>query len=176
MTLTELLVFAFQEEASAGVALAELRQWKKDGIIEIVDAAVLARDKQGNIHVKETADPEPGKGALIGAVAGALVGMLAGPAGVVFGAAAGAGAGGFAAHKIDLGIPNERLEEIAQELQPGTSAIIALIERTSADQAVARLEQYGAKAVRQTLKDEVAKDLRTQTGPAELDDGAASKP
>jgi uncharacterized membrane protein len=176
MASTELLVFAFQEEASAGVALAELRQWKKDSIIDIVDAAVLARDEPGNIHVKETADPEPGKGALIGAVAGALVGLLAGPAGVVVGAATGAGVGGFAAHKIDLGIPNERLEEIAQELQPGTSAIIALIERTSADQAVARLEQYGAKAVRQTLTQEIAGDLRTQTAAPECDDGAAERP
>jgi uncharacterized membrane protein len=167
MASTELFIFAFQEEASAGVALAELQEWKKDGITDIVDAAVLVRDKQGRIHVKESADPEPGKGALIGAFAGALVGLLAGPAGAVVGAATGAGAGGFAAHKIDLGIPNERLEEIAQELQPGTLAIIALIERTSADQAVARLEQYGAKAVRQTVKEESAIDLRTQAASQE---------
>ena len=61
MASTELLVFVFEEEASAGVALAELRQWMQDGVIAIVNAAILTRDRDGRVHVRETADPEPGK-------------------------------------------------------------------------------------------------------------------
>jgi uncharacterized membrane protein len=159
---TELLVFTFQEGASAAVALAELKEWQKDGMIDIVNAAVLSRDEDGKIHVKETADPEPGKGALIGAVVGGLFGLLAGPAGVAVGAAAGAGVGGFAAHSIDLGIPNDQLRELAEALRPGTSAVVALIDRCWADQVVARLEQYGAEAVRQALKEEISAQLAAQ--------------
>lgn len=162
MACTELLVFAFEEEASAAVALAELKEWKKDGIFDIENAAILSRDRNGKIRVKETADPDPGKGALIGGVAGALIGLLAGPAGVAVGAAAGAGAGSLAAHSIDLGIPNDQLEEMANGLQPGTSAIIALIERDCADQVVTKLEQYGAQAIRQALKEEIAAQLANQ--------------
>ena len=171
MASTELLVFAFQEEASASVALAELREWKKDGVIDIVDAAVLVRDEDGGIQVKETADPEPKRGALIGAIAGSLIGLLAGPAGVAVGAAAGAGAGSLAAHKIDLGIPNEQLEAIAEGLQPGTSAIIALIQQASADRVVAKLEQYGAQTVRQELKEEIAAQLASQEDHTETATG-----
>ena len=159
MTSNELLVFAFEKEDSAAVALAELREWQKDGIVKIVNAAVLSRNRDGEIRVRETADPEPGKSALIGAVAGALIGLLAGPAGVAVGAAAGAGAGSLAAHKIDLGIPNDQLEEIAEKLLPGTSAIIALIEPPWTDMVAARLEQYGAEAARQAIKAEIAAQL-----------------
>jgi len=168
MSSTELLVFVFQEEASAGVALAELREWAVEGSVEIVEAAILVRDDEGEVNVKETADPEPGKGALAGAAAGALIGLLAGPAGVVVGAAAGAGAGALAAHQIDLGIANEALAEMATELRPGTSAILVLVEHPWTGQVAGRLEQYGARAVRQELKEEIVVQLGIQDSLAPL--------
>jgi len=168
MASTELLVFVFQEEASAGVALAELRQWVAEGSVEIGEAAILARDDKGEVRVRETADPEPGKSALVGAAVGALVGLLAGPAGAVVGAAAGAGAGGLAAHQIDLGMPNEELAEMATELRPGTSAIIVLVEHSWTGQVTGRLEQYGARAVRQELREEIAEQLGVQGSLAPL--------
>lgn len=101
----ELLVFAYPDETSADESLKKLKKLKKDGLIDIVNAAVIVKDEKGKVHAKETADPGAKQGALFGAVVGGLIGLIGGPAGVVIGAAAGAGTGGVAAKKIDMGIP-----------------------------------------------------------------------
>ena len=81
----------------------------------IDNMAVVRRDDNGRLHVKETGDPKPGKGAFAGGLTGAVLGALAGPAGIVAGGIVGAFAGaGMAAP--DTGIPDERLTEIGRAL------------------------------------------------------------
>lgn len=166
MAPLELLVYAFQDEQQADEALTKLREIKKQGIIDIVNAAVLIREMDGTIKVKDTADPEPKKGALIGGVVGGLLGLLGGPVAPFIGVAAGAGIGALIAKNIDLGIPNDQLTEIAEGLQPGTSSIIALIEHRWVDQLIPELENYGKMIVRQALKEEIADQLRRQVEEA----------
>ena len=52
----QVVVAAFKDEKAASSALAELKQAKKEGLIKIVDAAVLSKDASGKLHIKETAD------------------------------------------------------------------------------------------------------------------------
>ena len=168
----ELIVAAFNDEAKAGAVLKDLKGLEKDGVILLVNAAVMVKDEKGKITIKETEDVTSGKGALFGAIAGGVIGLLGGPVGVIIGAAAGAATGGVAASKIDMGFPDDSLKELESGLTPGSSAILALIQHQWVDAVVSELEKAGAKLFRQALQDELAAQLvegeaNTEEKPAE---------
>ena len=155
----ELIVAAFNDEGKAGEELKELRALEKEQLIVLLNAAVMTKDMDGKVTVKETDDVGAGKGALFGAIAGGLVGLLGGPLGVIVGAAAGAATGGVAANKIDMGFPDETLDELRGTLQPGSSAILALIQHQWVDRVVEELDKHGAVLFRQALKEELVAQL-----------------
>jgi len=123
----QLIVAAFQNEGDAKEALKALKQAKKEGLIKIDSAAILRKDEKGKIHIKETHDMGGGKGAALGGVGGAAVGLIAGAA-LAAPLAVGALIGGLVAKLRDSGFSDERLETLGESLQPGTSAIIAVVE------------------------------------------------
>src|SRR5258708_16693051 len=100
----ELLVAAFDGESAAETALKALKEMQADGVVSIVNAAVLVKTKSGHAHIKETGDVRAPAGAVFGAIVGGLVGLVGGPAGGIVGAAAGAAPRGPAAHQIRLGV------------------------------------------------------------------------
>src|SRR5258708_39434650 len=77
----ELLVAAFDGETAAETALKALKAMQADGVVSIVNAAVLVKTKTGHAHIKETGDVRAPARAGFGAIVGGLVGLLGGPAG-----------------------------------------------------------------------------------------------
>jgi uncharacterized membrane protein len=154
----QLIVAAFQDEKTADAALKQLKQAKKEGLIDIVDAAVLRKDQKGKLHIKETADMGGGKGAVLGGVAGAAIGLIAGPL-LVVPAAVGALVGGLAAKLRDSGFSNERLQTLGEGLKPGSSAIVAVVEHVWVAQVEAAMQQAGADAVTAALSADIAAQL-----------------
>ncbi|MGI9528734.1 MAG: DUF1269 domain-containing protein [Acidimicrobiia bacterium] len=117
-----MLIGAYTAENGAGDALSALKQAKHDGEFYYDDAAVVSRDSDNKVEVKETGDMSTGKGAGIGALIGGVIGLIGGPAAVALGAGAGAAIGGLAAH-ADAGFDNETLARIGGALPAGTSAL-----------------------------------------------------
>jgi uncharacterized membrane protein len=154
----QVVVAAFQEEGAAKETLKALKQLKKEKLIGIQNAAVLRKDEKGKIHIKETADMGGGKGSVIGGVAGAAIGVIAGPA-LVVPAAVGALVGGLAAKLRDSGFSNKRLETVADGLQPGTSAIIAVVEHKWVAQLEREMEEAGADLITAQLQADIATQL-----------------
>lgn len=155
----QVIVAAFKEEETADEALKALKEAKKERLIGIQDAAVIRRDEDNKLHIKETADMGGGKGAAVGGILGGVIGLIGGPAGVVLGGAAGAAVGGFTAKLFDAGIPDERLEEIGSALKPGTSAIIAIIEHKWVADVEKELAEAGADVLTEALRDDIAEQL-----------------
>jgi uncharacterized membrane protein len=153
----QVIVAAFQEERAADETLRALKQAKWEGLIGIQNAAVLRRDKKSKLHVKELKDWGGGKGAVAGGAIGAVVGILAGPGALAIGAA-GALIGGLTAKLRDSGFSNDRLNTIGESLQPGTSAIVAVIEH----KWVAQLEQEMAEAGADVATAAIAADVAEQ--------------
>src|SRR6266550_3070218 len=122
----QVIVAAFPSEQGAKEALHDLDEAKKQGLIGIKDAAVLSKDEQQKLRISDSADKGFGRGAMIGGVAGAAVGILAGPIG--WAALGGAAVGGLAAKARDGGFPDARLRQVGASLQPGSSALVAVIE------------------------------------------------
>ncbi len=152
-------VAAFQEERAAGQMLKELKELKKEKIIGLVDAAVIRKDENGKIHVKETADMSGGKGAGIGALLGGAVGLLAGPVGLWAG---GGAIVGWLAARRDKGFKNERLETVGEGLNPGTSAIIAVVEHKWVEQLEKELVEAGADVTTEGLAQEIQDELNKE--------------
>jgi uncharacterized membrane protein len=154
----QLIVAAFQDEKSADMALKELKQARREKLIGIQNAAVIRKDEKGKLHIKETADMGGGKGAALGGVAGAAIGILAGPA-LWVPAAVGALVGGLAAKLRDSGFSDERLKTIGDSLEPGSSAIIAVVEHKWVAQVEKELEEAGADMFTQALSADIASQL-----------------
>jgi uncharacterized membrane protein len=154
----QLIVAAFQDEKSAQAALRDLKYAHRAGLVKIDNAAVLRKDARGKLHIKETHDMGGGKGAAFGGVAGAAIGLLAGPA-LLVPAAVGALVGGLAAKLRDSGFPNRRLQLVGEGLQPGSSAIIAVVEHKWVERVKQEMAEEGADIIAESLGADIAAQL-----------------
>jgi uncharacterized membrane protein len=155
------IVASFEDDNIAENAMRDLKMDKRGRLIEFKDAAIVIRDEDNKIHIKETGDLSGGRGALYGGAIGALVGLIAGPIGAVIGGAAGVVVGGITAKKFDAGIPDERLTEIGASLQPGSSVILAVVERRWFEPVQVRLQEAGAEVLSEPLNDEFINQFET---------------
>jgi uncharacterized membrane protein len=155
----EMIVAAFPDIKKADEVLKDLKELDKEGVIDVINAAVLVKTQLGKTTVSETGDPRAKHGALFGAVAGGLIGLLGGPAGVIVGAAAGAATGGLAADRIDMGFEDDYLKEVRDSLPLGSSAIIALVQHEWVDRVLDALEDYEGQVIRRAIKDDIVAQL-----------------
>jgi uncharacterized membrane protein len=126
----------------------------------VKDAAVLTRDQNQQLHISESADKGFGRGAVIGGVAGAAVGLLAGPIG--WATLGGAAVGALAARLRDGGFPDERLRQMGSGLQPGSSALVAVIEHVWLEDVERMLEEKGADLATEAVASDIAAQLDQQ--------------
>jgi uncharacterized membrane protein len=157
----QLIVAAFKEEQGADNALAQLKEIKKEKIVNIKDAAVLRKDAQGKLNINEIGDMTGTRGGVVGGVVGAALGVISGGATLAL-TGVGALAGGLAAKLRDSGFNDERLRTIGGGLQPGSSAIVAVIEHTWVAELEKELEQIGAQVVTEAIAADVAAQLDSQ--------------
>src|SRR6185295_15534661 len=125
----DVIVAAYNDEQGASNALKELKAASEEWKVDIKDAAILKRDMDNKLKITESADRGFGRGAIIGGVAGAAVGVMAGPIG--WATLGGAAVGGLAAKLRDGGFKDDRLRTIGEGLQPGSSALIVVVEDAS---------------------------------------------
>jgi uncharacterized membrane protein len=170
----ELVVVVFDEPGGAKEALKLLKQLeRRKEIVALRNVAVLVRDEQGQTSLSETQDVDAKHGAIFGAITGGLVGLVGGPIGAIVGAAAGAATGRATAKRVDSGFSNKYLQDIQDKLQPGSSALVALIEHKWASSVAEDLSQLvGGQLFRQALPDEIVAELIGNTGEPR-DDRAA---
>ena len=155
----EFIASIYDKVEDADDALAFLDGLSKRGILEIKHAAVLVRDKDGNTKVEERGDVDPKQGAIFGAISGGLIGLLGGPIGVIVGASAGAATGRVAARKIDMGFSDEFLKRLEEELQPGKSALIAVVEHAMVEDLSHALSGMKGFHFNQAITDELINEL-----------------
>lgn len=158
-TPVELIVAAFQSDTGADEALTALKEAKREQLIGIKDAAVIRRDQNDKVHIKDVRDVGAGKGAVAGAVIGTAIALLSGPVGIVLAGATGALVGGLTAKAVDMGLPNQQLKEISEALKPGTSAIVAVIEHKWVTQIEEAMAEAGAATMRAAIKADIASQL-----------------
>lgn len=160
MEKVELILKVFPHFEQAQGLLKLVQQQEDERKLRLVNLAVLERSQEGDARVIETREIKTAKGALLGTLAGGLLGLLGGPAGALIGAAAGAAAGGIAAYRLDFGFSDQFLEEINQALQPGTSAILILVEYPWVDRLLAVIEPVPGKTFRHAVRSQLIEQLQ----------------
>ena len=132
----------YSNENDANLVLQSLEQMQKDGAVKLLDAAVMVRNEEtGKLKIKETAEVTGRKGAVGGAVAGGIIGVIFPPS-ILATAAIGAAAGAVLGHFTDQGFKNNLLKEVGENLPPGGSAIVAVVEETWFEQLSNALRGY----------------------------------
>jgi uncharacterized membrane protein len=155
---TQVILAAFRDENGADEALQQLKAAQKEHLIAVPNVAVLRKDKEGKLHIKEPTDMGAGRGAAIGGVLGGLTGLVFGPIGLA--AVGGAAIGGIIARLHDSGFKDDRLRQLGENLQPGSSAILAVIEHIWVTELQAELEKAGADVVTEELGADIAAQLK----------------
>ena len=149
--MSELIVFAFDNETGADDMASAIQQLQKEELIKLDDAAVVIRKQGGKPKVKQ-AQTLVGAGALGGAFWGMLIGLL------FFmpwlGLAVGAAAGALAGHFTDIGIDDKFIKQVSETIEPGHSALFLLVAEATTDKVLDRLEKYNATVIRTSLSAE----------------------
>lgn len=142
-------------------AAAEFDRLKIEGAFdgcEIEGASVISRDAGGRIHVHERGGA--GVGAAIGTAAAGVVGLVTGPVILPLMLAAGAVVGGIAGHFAGQILPADDLRRVAETLQPGTSAFVAVIDTEHAQCVIDAFGEDGEVMVDTALETELSNAIR----------------
>ena len=153
---TQVIVAAFDGMDSAKEAFDDLKQLEKEKSIKIENAAILRKDHDSKLHIRDVKDMTGTRGVVLGGVLGGVVGVLAGPVGWV--ALGGAAIGGLVAKLKDGGFDNSRLEKWGDQLKPGTSALVAVVDQIWVREVEAALKEDA----RDVMTLEIGKDIATQ--------------
>jgi len=144
--MSKFVVVVFPDEAKANEGVRALEQLHAEGSLAVYAGALIVKDADGKVSVKEWRGKPP-IGAALGTVLGGLVGLIGGPPVAALAAAGGALAGGWR-DVLDLGVDLEFLDEVSKELTPGRSAIAAEIEEDWVTPLDSRMEAIGGVVLR----------------------------
>ncbi len=147
MQQIHLVVAHFAHEDAARKALDALNEAHKKEHLPMDGAALVYRDDEGKVHLKDVGDAHAKEGAVTGALIGGALGLLFGPLGVIGGGAIGAYYGSLAAEAVDGGVPDEALLEIASLLPNESSAVVVLTSEESARAVEELLASQGGEVV-----------------------------
>lgn len=129
--MTTLTVWKFTDPAGAQRATKGLKQAASEGLVRIVDHAVMVWPDGEDQPRIDHAHDDPKRGAAWGALWGFLGGaVLAVP---VVGVAVGVGVGLASKATQGTGITKDDLERIRSEVTPGTSALFLVTEGADLD-------------------------------------------
>jgi uncharacterized membrane protein len=127
----------------AMAALDEIEKKAKAADVEIKDAVIAFKTREGRIKIRQTKDVTTGKGARRGGFWGLVVGLVLG--GPLFGVLAGLGLGAIAGRRVDHGLDDEFISRVSKSLKPSTSALLVLIDEEHAEGAIAYLSSFDAE-------------------------------
>jgi uncharacterized membrane protein len=162
--MSELVVLAFDNQQGALQARDKLLDIQKQRMLQLADAAVVVRQQDGKVKVKQLTNLVGG-GAFGGAFWGLLIGLLfAVPwMGLALGAAAGAAIGGLTDHGVD----DKFIKQVGDTIQPGHSALFLLIHTGDLATWLDELKAFDPTVLQTSLSEEDEAKLRAAFGAEE---------
>jgi len=158
---SSLIVMAFDTEDEAEKVREALVSGKKQGLLQIDDAAVVVKDASGKVHVKNQVSRGTWTATGVGGLLGLLIGTIFFPlGGLVMGLAGGALVG----RMMNLGVDGKFVKQVEEEIQPGTSALFILAGNADPTGALAILRQFEGRVIQTNLSSEAEESLRRALG------------
>jgi uncharacterized membrane protein len=156
--MSDLIVVGYDDMFKAEEVRLKLLKMQKEYLVDLEDAVVAVKKDDGKVKLNQMYHL-----AASGAVGGGFWGMLIGLIFLnpILGAVVGAGAGAAAGALSDVGIDDDFMKKLAEQLQPGTSVLFVLIRKMTADKVLDELAGTGGKVLQTSLSHEDESKLQT---------------
>jgi len=162
--MSELIIAGFKGEFAADEVLLDLEKLQQVHKIDLDDAVVVVRKGSGPIKIKHS-----NLLVMTDAAMGSLFGMvLGGPVGLLVGAVIGAAVGETVKVLTHIGISDDFIKEVADILEPSSSAIFIRVHKHISEGVVEELKKYNAKLLRSTLSIKDEQELLKELSEAVL--------
>ena len=146
--MSDLIVVGYDDMFKAEEVRLKLLKMQKEYLVDLEDAVVAVKKDDGKVKLNQMYHL-----AASGAVGGGFWGMLIGLIFLnpILGAVVGAGAGAAAGALSDVGIDDDFMKKLAEQLQPGTSVLFVLIRKMTEDKVLDELKGTGGKVLQTSL-------------------------
>ena len=148
--MEKMLVVVFNDEPKSYEGSHALKQLDNEGSITIHAEAVIKKNADGTVTIKQSEDDFPIR-TIGGTAIGSLIGLLEGPVGLAVGATAGLLAGSIGDLHV-AGVDAEFVDDVAATLTPGKCALIADISEEWVTPVDTRMEALGGTVFRKARK------------------------
>jgi uncharacterized membrane protein len=153
--MSTLVAITFAAEADASAALGSVRALEREGRIGVEDTAVVSKDADGTVRVRNEVSSGTETGAAVGAILGSLLWFVF-PVGALVGGAV----GGLVGRAAAPGVDGRFVKEVETSLAPGGSALFLLLKSGDAGLLIAAMRQYQGTVLQTSLDDEQEAALR----------------
>jgi uncharacterized membrane protein len=151
--MPNLIVVTFEDIDKAGQVLEALREEEHHHDIRLEDSAVVIKAEDGSVEVDNVVD----RGVRVGALGGGLLGLLIG---FLFG-------GPLGGNLANLGIDQRFINDVSAAMEPGSSALFAMVRKDDQEAAIAAFETFKGQVHYTNLPDETEAELRRILGDQE---------
>jgi len=140
----KVLTATFPTQGGANLAVKKLQELEKQGLLDVENTITVNKNALDMIDVHETTGDSGRKGAGIGALVGGVLGLIFPPS-ILASTALGAAAGGMTGVLRGSNFDESEIKAMADELQPGQSMLVAIVEPQWQDEVDAALESMANK-------------------------------
>jgi uncharacterized membrane protein len=153
--MSDLIAITFDGADDAAAALHSVRSLEHEGRFKLEDTAVVTKDADGKVHVKNEMSSGTETGAVVGAVLGGLL-FVVFPVAIVGGAIV----GGLIGRAVAPGIDGSFVKQVEADLPAGGSALFLLSKGGDTGLLIAAMRQYQGRVVQTSLDEEEEAALR----------------
>jgi uncharacterized membrane protein len=150
--MENVIAVSFTEDANAYEALTNLKELDDQGQVDLAGAAIVVREEDGKLVIKDEVGDIGYAGTATGGVVGLIIGILGGPIGVLLGGATGVLIGSLF-DLDDVDDTDSVLEEVSRSARVGHPALMAEVSEESSDPVDAAITRLGGTIVRRPLED-----------------------
>lgn len=151
-TRDNVIAVSFPEEANAYEALARLKELDSQGSVGVRGAAVVVREEDGRITVKDQFGEDSFEDTVGGGLLGLLVGVLGGPLGVVIGGTVGLLVGALF-DEDDYEDGQSVLVDISKSIRVGPPGLLAEVSEPAPEAIDAVMVHLNGTVVRRSVAD-----------------------
>ena len=139
-----ILVIVYPEQKIADEVMTEIDRLHSEGGIELQDACAVTKDKHGKVKIHQIHNLP-----LVAATGGAVLGTIVGMVFLVpyIGAAIGAAAGALGGMLADVGIDDEFIRTLGNEIGIENSALFLQLRNAELNTIVPALARHGGKVM-----------------------------
>lgn len=156
--MATLTVLKFPSSDGARAVLSTVEELQKHQLITIHDAAIVQWPANKRKPKTQQLQSMTGTGALSGAFWGMLFGLLFFVP--ILGAAVGAAVGALSGSLVDVGIDDDFIKQVRDEITPSTSALFLLTSNAVTDRVVEALRGTDMHLIATNLSEENEQKLR----------------